>query len=336
MQKGMAEDRMIFRRVAFLAALTLVILMAPYAADAQRPAAVYRVGVIHPGGPFQRVVEGTQDGLKELGLEEGKQFVLDIRDTKGDLKAVEQAAKSLERGKVNLIYAMTTSVALAVKRATSQTPIVFYAGTDPVAAGLVASLAKPGGRLTGVHTLVTDLTGKRLEILKEILPKLRRAVTLYNPRNQIAQDAAKLGREAARQLGVQLIERHVTSVEELRLGLQALKPGEVDAYFFTSDLMVASQAQLIIDTAKTKKLPTMFQEESFVVKGALASYGLSFREAGRMSARYVQRILAGTNPRDLPVENFHKIQFVLNLRTARELGVSIPPAIVVRADKVIQ
>lgn len=327
---------MTLRSLALLATLTLVILTASRAADAQQPADVYRVGVIHLGGPFSTVVDGLRDGLKELGLEEGKQFVLDVRDMKGDLEAVEEAARRFEREKVNLIYAVATSVALTVKRATAHTPIVFSSAPDPVAAGLVESLAKPGGRFTGVHTLVTDLTGKRLEILKEILPKLRRVVTFYNPRNQIAQDAAKLGREAARQLGVQFIERHVTSVEELRLALQALKPGEVDAYFFTSDAMVASQAQLIIDTAKAKKLPTMFPEEGIVAKGALASYGQNFREQGHKSAKHVQRILAGTNPKDLPVEVFHKVQFALNLRTAREIGISIPPAILIRADKVIQ
>lgn len=328
---------MILRRVGLLAVLTLAILTAPRAADAQRPAVdVSRVGVIHHGGTFEAVIDGLRDGLKELGFEEGKHFVLDIRDTKGDLKAAEEAARSLERGKVNLIYAVTTSVAQAVKRATAQIPIVFYAGADPVAAGMVESLAKPGGRLTGVHGLVTELTGKRLEILKEILPKLRRVVTFYNPRNRVPQEAAKLGREAARQLGVQFIERHVTSVEELRLGLQALKAGEVDAYFLTSDGMVLSQAQLVIDTARAKRLPTMFNEDGLVAKGALASYGHSFREIGRMSAKHVQRILVGTNPRDLPVEVFHKVQFALNLRTAREIGISIPPAILVRADKVIQ
>ena len=328
------------RRAGLLAltlALTLALLMAPCAADAQRPAVgVYRVGVIYHGGAFSAVIEGLREGLKELGLEEGKQFVLEIRDVKGDLKAAEEAARSFERGKIRLIYAVTTSATLAVKRATTQTPIVFYAGADPVAAGLVESLAKPGGRLTGVHSLTRELTGKRLEILKEILPKLRRVVTFYDPRNRIAQEGAKLGREAAQLLGVQLIERHVASVEELRLGLGALKPGEVDAYFFTPDGLVASQAQLVIDTAKAKRLPMMFAEEGTVAQGALASYGLSFREAGHMSAKHVQRILTGTSPKDLPVEVFHKIQFALNLRTARELGISIPPAIVIRADKVIQ
>jgi ABC-type uncharacterized transport system substrate-binding protein len=199
----------------------------------------------------------------------------------------------------------------------------------------VESLAKPGGRLTGFHGQATDLTAKRLEILKEMIPGLGRVLTFYNPDNAVARENARLGREAARRLGVQLVERHVRSAEELRLGLQALKPREVDAYFYTTDAMVASQALLVIDAARVKRLPTMFYEETLVVKGALASYGANYREMGRLSAKHVQRILAGTHPKDLPVESYDKIELALNLRTARELGLTIPPAARFRADRVI-
>jgi putative ABC transport system substrate-binding protein len=299
-------------------------------------AKVYRVGVILQGGWLYQVVDGLRDGLKELGLEEGKHLVLEIRDTKGDLKAVEQVAKSLEREKVNLLYAINTSVTIAVRRATADIPIVFFAGADPVALGLVDSFAKPGGRLTGVHGLVRDLTAKRLEILKDILPKLRRVVTFYDPGNPVARESGGLGRDTARRLRVELVERHVASVEELQKALAALKIGEADAYFFTPDAMVAAQAQLIIDTAKAKKLATMFHEPSLVAKGALASYGVSFHEAGRLSAKYVQRILTGANPRDLPVEGVQRLELVLNLRTAKEIGLTIPPEVLAKADKVIK
>ena len=299
-------------------------------------AKVYRVGVILQGGWLYQVVDGLRDGLKELGLEEGKHLVLEIRDTKGDLKAVEQVARSLEQEKVNLLYAINTSVTIAVRRATADIPIVFFAGADPVTLGLVDSFAKPGGRLTGVHGLVADLTAKRLEILKDILPKLRRVVTFYDPSNPVAKNAGGLGRDTARRLRVEFVERHVASVEELQAGLHALKAKEADAFFLVQDAMVVAQAQLIIDTAKAKKLATMFHEPSLVAKGALASYGVSFHEAGRLSAKYVQRILAGANPKDLPVETVHKLELVLNLRTAREIGLTIPPNVLARADKVIR
>jgi len=319
----------------FVWLLVTIMLATVSFAEAQQ-AKVYRVGVILQGGPTYQVVDGLRKGLKELGLEEGKHFLLEIRDTKGDLKAVEQAAKNLEREKINLLYAINTSVTIAVRRATADTPIVFFAGADPVALGLVDSFANPGGRLTGVYFRATDLTAKRLEILKEILPKLRRIVTFYDPGNPVAKEASRLGREAARQLPVEFDERHVASVKELQAGVRALRAGEVDAYFEVSDAMVVSQAQLIIDTARAKRLPTMFIEQSQIVKGGLASYGVSFHEAGRLSAKYVQRILTGVKPKDLPVQGIDKVELVINLQTAKQIGLTIPPNVLVRADKVIK
>jgi ABC-type uncharacterized transport system substrate-binding protein len=326
------------RTARFVGLLVLALgpLIVPYAAGGQTAGHVYRVGIILLGGPYHVLVDGLRQGLRELGLEEGKHFVLDIRDRKGDLKGVEEEARDLERGHVDLLYTVNTSITMAAKRATTQVPIVFLAGADPVAAGLVESLAKPGGRLTGVHSLAGDLTAKRLEILKEMMPGLGRVVTFYNPGNAISREGARRGREAARRLGVQLVERHVRSVEELRRGFGALKPREMDAYFFTSDSMVTSQADLIIEAARVKKLPTMFSEFSLVARGALASYGQSFHEIGRMSAKHVQRILAGTRPRDLPVERYDRIEFALNLRTAQEIGLAIPAFVRARADKVIE
>ncbi len=318
--------------VAFLATWALASVDLAQAQQAK----VYRVGVILEGGAFYAAVDGLKDGLKELGFEEGKHFVLEMRDVQGDLKAVEEAARGLEREKVNLIYALATSVTTAVKRATAEVPIVFAVGSDPVVAGLVETFAKPGGRFTGVHYLSADLTAKRLEILKEIFPKLRKVVIFYNPGNRVALEAAKSAREAASPLKVEIVERQVASVEELRQGLMALNPQEADAYFYINDAMVLSQAQFIIDTARAKKLPTMFGEHSLVAQGALAGYGVSYYEVGRLSAKYVQRILAGAKPQNLPVESFSRVGLDVNLITARDIGVAIPQAVRLRADKVIQ
>jgi putative ABC transport system substrate-binding protein len=318
-----------------IVAVVAAFAMCGAVAQAQRPK-VYRVGVILPGGPLYEAIDGLRDGLRGLGLEEGKQFVLAIRDTKGDRKVAEEAARNFEREKVNLIYALATPVITAAKAATANIPIVFCIGSDPVSGGLVESFAKPGGRLTGIHFLLRDLTAKRLEILKEILPKASRVVTFYDPGSRVPAEAAKLGREEAQRLGLKFIERHVTSVEELRRALQALKPGEADAYFYTADVMVVGQAQLIIDTAKAKKLPTMFHEQSLVTKGALASYGQNYHEIGRLSARYVQRVLSGTPPRDLRIETVDNVELVINLQTAKQLGLSVPPQVLTRANKVIK
>jgi putative ABC transport system substrate-binding protein len=169
--------------------------------------------------------------------------VLHVRDAKGDLKAVEAAARGLEAARADLIYSWSTSTSLAVMRATKNVPIVFYAGSDPVASGLVPNFRKPGGRITGTHGWTTDLTAKRLELLKEMIPKLRRVVTYYNPQNRAAQQAVKLAREAARQLKIELVERRVASVEELRTSLGSLRAGDADAYLALSDAMLTSQAE---------------------------------------------------------------------------------------------
>jgi ABC-type uncharacterized transport system substrate-binding protein len=200
----------------------------------------------------------------------------------------------------------------------------------------VESFAKPGGRLTGVFYRDTDLTAKRLEILKEIVPKFRRAVIFYDPRGPVASESAKLARETAAQEGIQFVERHVASVEELQASVRALRAGEVDAVFEVSDALVVVQDQLIIDMARAKKLATMFVNHSSVVKGGLASYSVSRHEIGRLSAKYVQRILTGVQPKDLPVQGVDKIELIVNLKTAKQIGLTIPQKVLARADKVIK
>jgi putative ABC transport system substrate-binding protein len=315
--------------------LTVVALALPRAVEAQA-ARVYRVGVLLQGGPYLPAIDGLRDGLKELGFEEGKHYVLHVRDARGDLKAAEAAARSLEAEKVDLIYALATSVTLAAKRVTTSVPIVFYAGTDPVALGLVESFRKPGGRLTGIHGRTTDLTAKRLELMKEIVPKLRRVVAFYSPENPAAQESVKLARDAARQLKLELLERPVASVEELRAGLRALRPGEADAHLHVADAMVSSHAELIIDAARAKRLPTMFQDRESAVRGALASYGMSYYTVGRLSAKNVQRVLLGANPGDMPVEQLDRLHHVINRKTARALGLTIPQSVLLQADEIIE
>jgi putative tryptophan/tyrosine transport system substrate-binding protein len=322
-------------RRAFLGAVAGGLLARPRAAEAQQ-ARVYRVGVVQQGGPYVGAVEGLRKGLAELGLEEGKQLILHVRDGKGDLKAAEQAARDLERERVDLIYAVTTSVALAVKRVTKAVPVVFYAGTDPVASGLVESFPKPGGRLTGIYGRIADLTAKRLELLKEMVPRLRRVVVFYDPNRPGAARRTEASRGAARQLKVELLERQVTSGEELRAGLGALRTGEADALLSGGDSMVISHTALVIDMARAKKLPTMFTELDSAAKGGLASYGVSYYAMGQLSAKYVQRVLLGANPRELPVEQVDRLSFVINLKTAKALGLTIPQSLMLRADEIIQ
>jgi putative tryptophan/tyrosine transport system substrate-binding protein len=316
-------------------AIALMLLAAPLVVQAQ-PARLYRVGVIHPGGPYHEAIAGLKDGLKDLGLEDGKQYVLQERDAKGDLYAVEAIARSLETEKVDLICSFTTSVTLSAKRATKSVPIVFHSGTDPVTVGLVKSFRRPGGRLTGVNSQLADLTAKRLEILKELVPRLRRVMVFYNPDNPAALESLKDARAAARQLKVTIVEQPIHSVDELREALPALRSGEIDAYFHVSDALTTSHADLIIEAAHARRLPTIFNNRQAVVRGALASYGLSYYITGRLTAKYVQRVLLGANPADLPVEQNDRLQLIINLKTAKTIGLTIPPKVLARADEIIQ
>ena len=317
-----------------LAVILTVVLASPLAVEAQQ-ARIYRVGVIVQGGVYSAAVDGLRDGLKDLGLEEGKQFVLHVHDAKGDLKAVEAAARSLEGGQVDVIYAVTTSVTVVVKRVTKRVPIVFYAGTDPVASGLVQSFRSPGERFTGIYSQFGDLGAKRLELLKAMVPTVRRVVTFYNPDNPVTEQNLKVARDAARRLDVELVEKRVASTEELRAGLRGLRPGEADA-LLVIDAMMGSQAALIIEIARAKRLPSMFQDPETVAKGALASYGVSYYGAGRLAAKQVQRVLLGASPGDLPVEQIDRLRFVINRKTALALRLTIPPSVLARADEIIE
>ncbi len=336
MLKNFLPKRCELKKVCWSSILvTAALLIFTVITEAQQPK-VYRIGVLLPAEPWHETMEGLRVGLKQVGLEEGKQFTLLIRDMKGDMKAAEMTARNFEREKVDLLYTTSTNVSMAAKRATKDISVVFNTGADPVKLGLVESFAKPAGRFTGVYFRITDLTAKRLEILKEIVPELRRAVTFFDPRFPAAVESSKLARETAGRLKVELVERHVASIGELQAGLQALRAGEVDAYFAAADPMVTSQSQLIIETAKVKKLPAMFNFLSEVGKGGLASYSVNFYEVGRLSAKYVQRVLSGVRPKDLPVEAVDKVELDINLKTAKAIGLTIPQWTLMKADKVIQ
>jgi putative ABC transport system substrate-binding protein len=320
---------------SIVAALALALFSLSLLAHGQRSEKLYRIGAILQGGSYWAAIEGLREGMRASGLVEGKHWLLDVRETKGELALVEPAARELAQAQADLIFTLAGSVTRKAVGMTGSIPIVFAVGSDPVGLGLVQSLA-PGVPRTGIHFLLTDLTAKRLQLLKELIPEMRSVVTFYDPRNKGAGEAARLARESAASLHLQLIERHVRSVEDLQRGLRALRIGEADAYFFTSDAMVASQAQLIIDTARDKRMPTMFHEQSLVAQGGLASYGFSFREVGRMAAKYVIRIFRGARAEELPIERVDRLEFAVNLKTARDLGVTIPPSLLARADEVVE
>ena len=319
----------------FISLLVVLGLAAVSIVEAQ-PQKPYRIGVIHEGGSYNAGVEGLKDGLRGLGLEPGKDVLLEVRDVQGNHAAVGEAAEGLERSKVDLLCTLSTSATIAAIGATKEVPIVFDIGSDAAAEGLVESPARPGGRLTGVQSLSVDLFAKRLEILKEILPNLRRVVVFYDPNSAVAIQSIKLGRAAARKLKIEITERTVASVGEFKLAFSALAPKDADAFVSMANAMVLSQSKFVIDAARDKKLPTMFSDPELVTQGALVGFGVSRYEQGRLMAKYVQRVLTGTRPKDLSVETFSRYELGVNLQTARALGITIPQSVLFRADKVIE
>jgi putative tryptophan/tyrosine transport system substrate-binding protein len=322
------------RRREFIA-ISLGAAARPFVAEAQTTNRIKRVGVVMVGGPHRAGLLGLRDGLKAAGFDEAT-IVLAVRDVRGDLSAISGLAKELEREGTDVLVVFGTSTALATQRSTEHVPIVFAVGGDPVAFGLVESIAKPGGRLTGLHTIISDLTAKRLELLRQIVPALRRIVTFYNPENPGAMVAALVAmRAAAQDLGIEVLTKEAASPQALREVVTGLRAGDAEALFLISDATVLSEDKLIIEHATALKMPVMAYELGSVSEGALAGYGLHYREFGRVAAEYVTRILAGTSPRDLPVQTVRPV-LAINLKTAKALGLTIPPTLLARADEVIE
>jgi putative ABC transport system substrate-binding protein len=312
----------------------LAFVALPLLAHAQPTPKLHRIGVIYQGGTYDGMLEGLRIGLKEARLVEGRNYVLHIRAARGD---ADLAAKQLEAERVDLILSLTTTLTLRMKQATREVPIVFYAGSDPVRVGLVKSFAKPGDRLTGVHAVSTGLTPKRLELLHRMLPGARRVAAFYQSRLvPTTRESLELGRQAAKKLGLELVERQFDSVEDLLAQLRALRPGEVDAFFTIGDAVATAATAQIVPIAREKKLPLIMADQNAIDLGALAAYGHNFVEVGRLLARPVRLVLEGTKPQDIPVQIYDKMQLALNLRVAKELGVTIPEPVVIRADRVIR
>jgi putative ABC transport system substrate-binding protein len=308
----------------------------PAAALAQ-PSKIARIGVVSAGGrPYVALLQGLREGLKALGLEDGAHYTLDVKETGGEIAAAEQAGRDFERQGLPILFAMPSSVAVGVKQATSRVSIVFVAGSDPIEVGLVESLARPGGRLTGVHSVTGDLLPKHLQLLKEMVPALRRVLTFYNPDNAAARRSIRAARDAARRLGVEIVESHVRSVADIRVALPKLTRKEVDGYVFTADALITSHADLIVQAALAQGLPAITIYREAVVDGALASYGAPFGELGRIAARPLQRVMTGTRPGDIPVQAYDRVSLVVNAKAAKRLGLTIPQSVLLRADEVIE
>lgn len=325
---------MTHRNARLVVTLALGLLAAPLVSEAQQAKRPYRVGILHEGYfPNNPPVEGLRAGLKAVGLEEGRDLTFDIRFTRGDPEATPAAASALAKAGVDLIFTVREEATQAIKVATQTVPIVFVRVGDPVAAGIVAAVAHPGGNITGVSSLATELVPKRLEILKAIVPTVRRVWAVYHADDRSSIAAARKAQEVAPVLKLELVARPVRTPEELVNTLKALLPGDG---LLSPAARTINIPGLILDLHLSARVPAVFEAAFWVQAGAMMSYGSDDYADGVQAARLVAKILRGARPRDLPVEGANKIELAVNLKTARSVGVTIPRDILARADRVVE
>ena len=323
-------------RRACLGTLAGALLAASLAAEALQAGTVARIGVLELGSELTSgPQEAFRQGLRELGYVQGQNIVLEYRFAEGRADRLPDFAAELVRHKVDVIVAGGTPAPLAAKHATSTIPIVMAAAGDPVGTGLVASLAKPVGNVTGLSNHSAELTGKRLQLTKEIVPGLSRVAVLWNAANPIAELVFKETEAAARTLGVQVQSVEVRGPDDFDNALPATVSGGVGALFVIDDPLVFRYLKQIADFAARNRLPATAIYKQFAEAGGLMTFGANLADLNRRAAIFVDKILKGAKPADLPVEQPTKYELVINLKTAKALGLTIPPSLLQRADQVI-
>ena len=318
--------------------LVLGILAAPLAAHAQQPAKVYRIGILPPGpiSPRMTLWEAFRQGLRELGYVEGHNIALVIRSPERGPEQLPDLAADLVRLKVDVIVTAATPAIQAAQRATRTIPIVMAVSADPVETGLVSSLARPGGNTTGLSLLSPELSGKRLELLKAVVPRVSRIAVLFNPTNPASAIQMREAEVAARALGAQLQRLDVRGPDDFAKAFQAATRGQAGALLVLDDPLPFSYRTQIVALASKSRLPAMYGLTGFAEAGGLMSYGANNVDMFRRAAVYVDKILKGAKPADLPVEQPTRFELVVNLKTAKTLGLAIPQSVLIRADQVIQ
>ena len=324
--------------IRLVVTLALVILTAPLAAVAQPPTKVHRIGRLSSRSPSPDPnVEAFRQHLRALGYIEGDNLVLELRYAEGRAERLPDLAAELVQLQVEVIVAEGAAAIRAAQQATRTIPIVMAAASDPVEQGFVASLAHPGGNITGLSFLNAELPGKRLELLKETLPQSTRVAALVNPAHPYYESVMHNLTVAARALGLQLHVLELHSADELDNAFAAMTQAGADALLVVEDPVLTARLRgRIADLAATYRLPAMYDWKMSVEAGGLMSYGPSVLDTRRRAATYVDKILKGAKPADLPVEQPTKFELIINLKAAKALGMTMPPSLLLLADEVIQ
>ncbi len=322
----------------FLTACAVLILAFRSPVSAQQPTKIPLIGFLLSNSPSAIVarIEAFRQGLRELNYVEGKNIVIDFRSAEGKLDRLPALAAELVRLNVDVILAAGPADTRTVKGATSTIPIVMGFDPDPVGSGFVASLARPGRNITGLSTLAPELSGKRLELVKETVPKLSRVAVLGDSSVPGNAQTLKELELAAKTVGVKVQYLEVLSSKDIETAFRAATKGRADAVLVLSSPVLNSQRVLVAEFALKRRLPAIHHFAEFVEAGGLMSYGPNFPDLYRRAATYVDKILKGAKPADLPVEQPTKFDFVINLKAAKQIGLTIPPSVLVRADKVIK
>lgn len=325
------------KKITFLTLCALLLALCS-SATAQQPPKVQRIGYLTANSSSVELprVDAFRQGLRALGHIEGQNIVIEYRFTDGKFERLPDLAAELVRLKVDVLVANTTNAALAAKNATRTIPIFFIGVSDPVAAGLVDSFARPGGNITGLTNIAPVLSGKRLELLKETVPKLTRVAVLWDPQNPGSVPQWNESQLAARELGLQLHSMEVSSANKYESAFKEATKAGSTALAVTLNPLANSNQKRVVDLAAKSRLPAIYARGQFVDNGGLMSYAPSFAADGRDAARLVDKILKGTQPADLPVEQPTKFELLINLKTAKALGLTIPPLVLMRAEKVIK
>ena len=325
-------------RSVFGLALCATLFAPSLSAQAQQPTKVSRIGYLSPSSlsSSSARLEPFRQGLRDLGYVEGKNIVIEYRGPEEKRDHLSALAAELVHVKVNVIVSGGPAGTRAAKEATSTIPIVFTFDTDPVGNGFVASLARPGGNITGLSALTPQLSGKRLELLKEIVSKLSRVAVFGNSTTPGNAQALKEVELAAGAFGVKLQYLDVLSARDIETAFRAASNGRADAVLVLSNRVQFSERTQIAEFAVKSRLPVIYGRPEYVEAGGLMNYGVSFTDLDRRAASYVDKILKGAKPADLPVEQPTKFEFIINLKTAKQIGLTIPPNVLARADKVIK
>ncbi len=306
--------------------------------DAQQPKKISRVGylaAVSAAADAPRL-EAFRQGLRDLGYIEGQNLIIEYRHEGSGFERLPELAAELVGQKPDVLVAVTTNAAQAAKQATTTIPLVFMGVTDPVTAGLVESLARPGGNTTGITNMAAILTGKRLELLKETIPQVSRVAVLWDPQSPGSVPQWQDSQLPARELGLQLYSMEVSSVDKYEVAFKAAVEARNTALWVTLNPLANSNQTKIADLAINNGLPSICARSDYSENGCMMAYGPGYGIEGRDGARYVDKILRGTKPADIPVEQPMKFELVINLQTATKLGLTIPQSVLFQADKIIK